>query len=177
MFYDSPAELEAEAVEGEVGERIHRRHDLWWGDWRVSRASSTGFTRPNVCARGRSTGGMGAPESLVFTFHVGTTGRAKGILVYMWSERAAPWSCARRKPRPDRARSVSTLERNPVTGKRAAGSARATVRARARQTVLSRRKRRTRRKPEGAGSRKARRGCVPGFERVSQRERWIPGCP
>ena len=101
----------------------------------------------------------------------------KGILVYMWSERAAPWSGARRKPRPDRARSVSTLERNPVTGKRAAGSARATVRARARQTVLSRRKRRTRRKPEGAGSRKARRGCVPCFERVSERERWIRGCP
>lgn len=32
LFYDSPAELEAEAVEGEVGERIHRRHDLRWGD-------------------------------------------------------------------------------------------------------------------------------------------------
>ena len=29
---DVPAELEAEAVEGEVGKRIHRRHDLRWGD-------------------------------------------------------------------------------------------------------------------------------------------------
>lgn len=58
----------------------------------------------------------------------------------MWSERAAPWSCARRKPRPDRARSVSTPGRNPITGKRGAGSARATVRARARHSVLSRQK-------------------------------------
>ena len=38
-------------------------------------------------------------------------------------------------------------------------------------------KRRTRGKPEGAGSRKARRGCVPGVARVSERERWIRGCP
>ena len=93
-----------------------------------------------MCARGRTTGGRGARTVFRHSYFRSHVERAKENPRYMWSERAAPWSCARRKPRPDRARSVSTLGRNPITGKRGAGSARATVRARARHSVLSRQK-------------------------------------
>ena len=96
--------------------------------------------RAQTCARGRTTGGGGAGHVFRDRYFRSTLERANENPRYMWSERAAPWSCARRKPRPDRARSISTLERNPITGKRAAGSARATVRARARHSVLSRQK-------------------------------------
>ena len=97
--------------------------------------------RAQTCARGGDQQAGGVPGHVFRDrYFRSTLERANGNPRYMWSERAAPWSCARRKPRPDRARSVSTLGRNPITGKRGAGSARATVRARARHSVLSRRK-------------------------------------
>ncbi len=98
--------------------------------------------RARTCARGGDQQAGGAVPGQVFRdgYFRSTLERANGNPRYMWSERAAPWSCTRRKPQPDRARSITTLVRNPITGKRAAGSARATVRARARHSVLSRQK-------------------------------------